>query len=101
LEPGAPATAAGPSIAPRPPEPVSPPATPPPARTPAPVRSAKGPSLLVYVRIVKAGRPVEVGSETIDLNVDDIVSLPAETAKLLIDAHVAEAVATSAVPSAT
>jgi len=60
---------------------------------PAP-RAARGASALQYVRILKDGRPVEVGSETLDLKADDIVSLPPDVAKLLIDAQVAEPVTT-------
>jgi DNA replication initiation complex subunit (GINS family) len=70
---------------------------PPPERPPASAsatRAAKTAAPLVYVRIVKGGRPVEVGSETIDLRVDDVLSLPEDAAKLLIDAKVAEPVAT-------
>jgi len=60
---------------------------------PAP-RSARAVAPLQYVRILKDGRPVEVGSEPLDLKADDIVSLPPEVAKLLIDAQVAEPVTT-------
>jgi DNA replication initiation complex subunit (GINS family) len=93
---GPPGTAARPSSAARPAEP---PAAPPaPAAVGAlPPRPTRSPPALTYVRIVKDGRPIEVGSETIELRADDIVSLPAETAKLLIDAQVAEPV-TPAVP---
>jgi len=51
---------------------------------------APGPAAVAWVRIVKDGRPIEVGSETIDLRADDVLSLPADTAKLLVDAKVAE-----------
>ncbi|MGD0250061.1 MAG: hypothetical protein ABSB97_04145 [Thermoplasmata archaeon] len=76
-------------------EPAAPPASPPVAKAvpPAP-RSARAVAPLQYVRILKDGRPVEVGSETLDLKADDIVSLPPEVAKLLIDAQVAEPVTT-------
>jgi len=37
-----------------------------------------------------------VGSETIDLKADDVLSLPPETARLLVDAKVAEPLDTSA-----
>ncbi len=51
---------------------------PPPApETPAPTtRSGRPPAPLTYVRVVKNSRPIEVGSETIDLREDDILSLP-------------------------
>lgn len=64
----------------------------------APAGSARaGPAApeLEYVRIVKDGRPIEVGRETLDLRADDIVSLPAEVAKLLVEAKVAERVTPS------
>jgi len=71
---------------------VSGPAAPPTTSTAAP---------LAYVRILKDGRPIEVGSETIDLRADDIVSLPPETARLLIDAKIAEPVTTHPMRPAT
>ena len=64
-----------------------------PSGPPAGARASKAPQPLTYVRILKGGRPVEVGAETIDLRADDIVSLPADAAKQLIDAKVAEPVA--------
>jgi DNA replication initiation complex subunit (GINS family) len=87
-----PTAPASPPPAPERPAPVAeaPPATPPGARP------SKPPLPLAYVRILQGGRPVEVGAETIDLRVDDIVSLPADAAKQLIDAKVAEPVATGA-----
>jgi DNA replication initiation complex subunit (GINS family) len=60
------------------------------AAAPAP----RSPGPLTYVRILKTGRPLEIGSETIDLREDDVLSLPADAAKLLIAAKVAEPVAT-------
>jgi len=81
-----------------PPVPAAAPATPVvPARAPDPVpasRPNRGSGPLTYVRIVKPSRPIEVGSETIDLREDDVLSLPADAAKLLIDAKIAEPVAT-------
>ncbi len=68
-----------------PPAKAAPPATPP-ARAPGP---------LAWVRIVQGGRRIELGAETIDLRADDVISLPAEQAKLLIDAKVAEPVESS------
>jgi DNA replication initiation complex subunit (GINS family) len=62
----------------------------------APARGAA-----VVVRIVKDGRPVEIGGETIDLRKEDVLSLPAETARLLVESKVAERVETSASPNAT
>jgi DNA replication initiation complex subunit (GINS family) len=71
--------------------PVSAPA-PPPARPAAP--GSPGASS-VFVRIVHDGRPIEVGAETIDLRKEDVLSLPPETAQLLVRARVAEAVETT------
>ncbi len=47
-----------------------------------------------YVRVVLTTRPLQVGSETIDLREDDILSLPPEAAKRLVDAKVAEPLTT-------
>jgi DNA replication initiation complex subunit (GINS family) len=76
----------------RPPEPAPPNATPTPARSSAAPTVARARAPLVYVRVLKDSRPVEVGSETIDLKADDVLSLPPETARLLVDAKVAEPV---------
>ncbi len=43
-----------------------------------------------YVRVLRTGRPLQVGAETIDLREDDILSLPPESAKLLVEAKIAE-----------
>jgi len=64
------------------------------ASPPTAARPLHPPPALTYVRVLKSGRPIEVGAETIDLREDDILSLPADAAKLLIDAKVAEPVAT-------
>ncbi|MCI4365076.1 MAG: DNA replication complex GINS family protein [Thermoplasmata archaeon] len=63
---------------------VRPPTVSPTARTAAPV----------FVRVLQDGRPIEVGSETIDLRREDVLSLPPETAQLLVQAKVAEPVET-------
>jgi DNA replication initiation complex subunit (GINS family) len=85
---------AGPApVASGPPVPVSVAPPPPAAEAPAPARAPKT-AALTYVRVVKNSRPLEVGSETIDLREDDILSLPADAAKILIDAKIAEPVAT-------
>lgn len=86
------APAPPPIPAPAPFERVRPPTEAPPAGAAA---VSRPPAPLTYVRILKSGRPLEVGSETIDLREDDILSLPADAAKLLIDAKVAEAVTTA------
>jgi DNA replication initiation complex subunit (GINS family) len=85
VAPGLPPTVApaAPSAPPPPPPPsgrANPPPTP--ARTAAPV----------FVRVLQDGRPIEVGSETIDLRKEDVLSLPPDTAQLLIQAKVAERV---------
>jgi len=83
-----------PSTAPttRPAETPSPPAPTPalPARTPASPPAARPRAGLVYVRVLKDSRPVEVGSETVDLKADDVLSLPPETARILVEAKVVE-----------
>jgi DNA replication initiation complex subunit (GINS family) len=79
-----------PAPPPRRPEPTASPASPPPA---APARTPRAPGPLTWIRIVQGGRRIELGSETLDLRTDDVLSLPAEQAKLLIDAKVAEPVA--------
>jgi DNA replication initiation complex subunit (GINS family) len=56
---------------------------------------------LVYVRVLKDSRPVEVGNETIQLKADDVLSLPAETARILVDAKVVEPVETTTVRPVT
>ena len=102
LEPsGAPAPSAS-----SPPPSVSEPPTPSSEPTAAPVRppvargGRAGPEL-EYVRVLKDGRPIEVGPETIDLRADDIVSLPPEVAKMLVDAQVAERVSAAALRPTT
>jgi DNA replication initiation complex subunit (GINS family) len=47
---------------------------------------------VTVVRVLKDSRPVEVGGETLQLRKEDIVSLPPETAKILLEANVAEKV---------
>ncbi len=101
LEPAAPnSPVVGPPT--RPPV-VAPAPSPALAKTAAPVapRSTHAAPSSLYVRILKNGRPIEVGPETLDLREDDVVSLPADVAKLLIDAKVAEPIATSPVRPTT
>lgn len=43
----------------------------------------------VLVRILQDGRPIEVEGGTVDLRKEDLVSLPAEVARLLVQAKVA------------
>jgi DNA replication initiation complex subunit (GINS family) len=83
--PGAPAILSPPpaELPPASPAPSARPVTAPvPARTAAPV----------FVRILQDGRPIEVGADTIDLRKEDLLSLPPETAQLLVRAKVAEAI---------
>jgi DNA replication initiation complex subunit (GINS family) len=86
--PGGPPPGAEPTAAPKPaavPAPSAPPAPSPPA----------GPA---YVRLLKDGRPIEVGADTIDLRAEDLLSLPPETARLLVAAKAAEAVEAGPAP---
>jgi len=83
--PAAVATSAAPAA-----EAPVPPATAPPAPIATP--AARSRPNLVYVRVVKESRPIEVGSETVDLKVDDVLSLPPETARILVEAKVVEPV---------
>ena len=90
--PGTPAPAsAAPAAVPRP-APASPSPASPPAASPA---SATSP---VYVRVLRTTRPLQVGSETVDLREDDVLSLPPETARLLVEAKAAEPISAVPVP---
>ena len=66
-----------------------------PPKAPVPAATARSRPALVYVRVLKDSRPIEVGSETVDLKADDILSLPPETARLLVEAKVVEALESS------
>ncbi len=90
----------GPTTAPTAPPPAPPIATPPAssapvARAPTPAPPRNPPPATAYVRIVRTTRPLELGSETVDLREDDILSLPPDAAKLLVDGKVAEALRTN------
>jgi DNA replication initiation complex subunit (GINS family) len=74
------------------PPPSAAPPPPPPAAKPAAAPAGAKAAAPVFVRIVQDGRPIEVGTETIDLRKEDVLSLPPETAQLLIRAKVAEAI---------
>lgn len=89
--------AAGPAPPPsvRPPEAVVPSPPPPTPRGPPVVPAARPRPPLVYVRVLKDSRPVEVGPETVELKADDVLSLPAETARILVDAKVVEPLETA------
>jgi len=83
--------AAAPAAVPRP-APASPsPASP-------PVAAASSPTSPVYVRVLRTTRPLQIGSETVDLREDDVLSLPPETARLLVEAKAAEPISAVPVP---
>jgi DNA replication initiation complex subunit (GINS family) len=72
------------------------PAAPP---TPRPTTGSAGAAAApVFVRIVKEGRPVEAGGETLDLRKEDVLSLPPEVAEILIQGRIGERVAAEAPP---
>jgi DNA replication initiation complex subunit (GINS family) len=79
------------AVAPGSPAPTSsrePPAAPTPAAT-------AGPSELPpvsFVRVLKSSPPLEIGGETIELRAEDLLSLPPEVARILVDGKVAERV---------
>jgi len=81
-----------PVTVPRAPETVL--SSPPPSVPPAGPAARSRPTL-VYVRVLKDARPVQVGPDTVDLKADDVISLPVETARLLVDAKVVEPVETA------
>ncbi|MFZ0891225.1 MAG: hypothetical protein WB778_02745 [Thermoplasmata archaeon] len=54
-----------------------------------------------YVRILADGRPIASGTETIDLRKEDVVTLPPEIAKLLVDGHLAESITPERPPPTT
>ncbi len=94
LEPGGalpatptPPTASAPAASVRPP---TAPAGSAASETPPPAGSAS--DALAYVRVVKDSRPLEVGSETVDLRRDDILSIATESARILVAGKVAEPV---------
>jgi DNA replication initiation complex subunit (GINS family) len=73
-------------------------APPAPAREPSPVATpgaATVPSELPpvsFVRVLKSSPPLEIGGESIELRAEDILSLPPEVARILVDGKVAERV---------
>jgi DNA replication initiation complex subunit (GINS family) len=81
------APAAVPRPAPASPSPASP-----------PVAAASSPTSPVYVRVLRTTRPLQIGSETVDLREDDVLSLPPETARLLVEAKAAEPISAVPVP---
>ncbi|HTP53388.1 MAG TPA: hypothetical protein VML94_00250 [Thermoplasmata archaeon] len=85
-------TAAGvpPSAAPPAERPVERAASPPPPPPRAPAPKGAAPAPLAYVRVLTDGHTVEVGPDSVELRADDLIALPAATAKLLVDTKVAE-----------
>ena len=77
------------------------PAAAPPASPPAVDPHVPPAPTMVLVRVLKDGRPVEVGGETIELRKEDLLTLPPETARLLVDAKVAERIEPQRPPAAT
>jgi len=98
LEPPPPPAPGGAGASPRAPVPVPPAPAAPAARSAPAAPAPASPPATAYVRIVRATRPLQVGAETIDLREDDVLSLPAETAKLLVEAKVAEALSVAPPP---
>jgi len=70
--------------------PAAPPAPAPPVRSAVATSALRMRPPVVYVRVLKDSRPVEVGSETVNLKTDDVLTLPPETARLLVEAKVVE-----------
>ena len=98
LEPPPPPAPGGAGASPRASVPVPPAPAAPAARSAPAAPAPASPPATAYVRIVRATRPLQVGAETIDLREDDVLSLPAETAKLLVEAKVAEALSVAPPP---
>lgn len=101
LEPLVLAPADVPAPAPAPPAGTARSGPPVPSPLPAPAAAtrpdvpASGPAL-AYVRILRDARPIALGSETIELRKEDVLSVGEETAKLLVSAGVAERVGAGA-----
>jgi DNA replication initiation complex subunit (GINS family) len=69
------------------------------AAPPSAVRAPETPALgktTVLVRILRDAPSVELGSGTLELRKEDVLDLPAETAKILIQAQVAERITPAA-----
>jgi DNA replication initiation complex subunit (GINS family) len=58
----------------------------------APAPAAPSAPRLTYVRILKDGPAVEIGKETIELRAEDVLALPEERAKILVQSGLAELV---------
>ena len=79
---------AAPSAQPAGPNASSPPR---PASAPGPHGSRAAPPPAV-IRILKDSRPLEIGSETIELRREDLLTVPAEVARILVEGKIAESV---------
>jgi DNA replication initiation complex subunit (GINS family) len=80
--------------------------TPPSAGTPSAAAPSSAPSHgptkgTVLVRILRDAPPIELGTGTLELRREDVLDLPAEAAKILIQAQVAERIAPAAPPQVT
>ena len=53
-------------------------------------RAAAPSPRVAYVHMLKDGRPIQVGRDTVDLRKDDVVALPSDTADLLVKGKLAE-----------
>jgi DNA replication initiation complex subunit (GINS family) len=69
------------------------PAMPEAASHPGPGSTNPAPPATVFVRVLKGSPPVELGGETLELRAEDVLTLPPDLARILIDGKVAEAVA--------
>jgi DNA replication initiation complex subunit (GINS family) len=72
----------------------------PPPPSPAPPREAtpRAKALaetLAYVRILRSGPPIAIGSETVELRAEDVLQLPVDIARALVDGKIAERIDTS------
>jgi DNA replication initiation complex subunit (GINS family) len=67
-----------------------------PAASPeTPARAAPASEKLAYVRILRSGPPIAIGSETVELRVQDVLQLPLDIARALVDGKFAERIETS------
>ncbi|HTT35369.1 MAG TPA: hypothetical protein VMH78_05825 [Thermoplasmata archaeon] len=61
-----------------------------PARAGPPAGPRRDGATSVLVRVLKDGRPVDIGGETIDLRKEDLLTVPPEVARILVEGKVAE-----------
>ncbi|MCI4367458.1 MAG: DNA replication complex GINS family protein [Thermoplasmata archaeon] len=60
----------------------------------APPEAPRAPGVAVYVRILQDGRSIALGKETIDIRKEDVLSVPEETAKILVGSGLAQRIRT-------